>query len=152
MPQKGNVFRNGPRLIPVIWLFIVSTDRGRSIEVSFYTNSQAALNGLGTVEIHSQAVKDCMYSLIQLAEHNSITLKWVRGHQGHKGNERADFLAKAGTEVRLIGPGPTCSLAYRTARRAIKDLLREKHTSYWTKVPGLRQSRMLLANHFGISQ
>ncbi|KAJ8947717.1 hypothetical protein NQ318_017978 [Aromia moschata] len=43
------------------------------------SDSQAALKALGVVEIHSQAVKDYMDSLTQLAEHNSITLKWVRG-------------------------------------------------------------------------
>ncbi|KAJ8937661.1 hypothetical protein NQ318_011345 [Aromia moschata] len=73
-----------------------------------------------------RTTKNCMDSLTQLAEHNSITLKWMRGHQGHEGNERADFLAKKGAEVPLIGPEPTCGLAYRTARKVIKDLLREK--------------------------
>ncbi|KAJ8941751.1 hypothetical protein NQ318_001345 [Aromia moschata] len=64
--------------------------------IQIISDSQAALKALGGVEIHSQAVKDCIDSLIQLAEHNSITLKWVRGHQGHEGNERADFLARKG--------------------------------------------------------
>ncbi|KAJ8939512.1 hypothetical protein NQ318_022229 [Aromia moschata] len=100
-------------------------------------------------EIHSQAVKDCMDSLTQLAEHNSITLKWMRGHQGHEGNERADFLAKKGAEVPRIGPEPTCDLTYRTARRAIKDLLREKHISHWAKVPRLRHSRMFIGEPSG---
>ncbi|KAJ8957382.1 hypothetical protein NQ318_004862 [Aromia moschata] len=35
-------------------------------------------------------------------------------------------------------------LAYWTARRAIKDLLSEKHISHWAKVPGLRQWRMFI--------
>ncbi|KAJ8940947.1 hypothetical protein NQ318_010148 [Aromia moschata] len=69
------------------------------------SDSQAAVKALGAVEIHSQAVKDCMDSLTQLADHNSIPLKWVRGHQGHEGNERADFLSQKGAEVQLIGPG-----------------------------------------------
>ncbi|KAJ8941804.1 hypothetical protein NQ318_015929 [Aromia moschata] len=30
-------------------------------------------------------------------------------------------------------PEPPCGLAYRTARRAIKDLLREKHIAPWDK-------------------
>ncbi|KAJ8950828.1 hypothetical protein NQ318_012692 [Aromia moschata] len=75
--------------------------------IQIISDSQAALKALGAVEIHSEAVKDCMDSLTQLAEHNSITLKWMRGHQGHEGNERGDFIAKKGTEVPLIGPEPT---------------------------------------------
>ncbi|KAJ8941602.1 hypothetical protein NQ318_012948 [Aromia moschata] len=110
--------------------------------IQIISDSQAALKALGAVEIHSRVVKDCMDSLTKLAEHNSITLKWIRGRQGHVGNERADFLAKKGAEVPLIGPEPTCGLAYRTARRVMKDLLREKHISHWAKVPGLRHSRI----------
>ncbi|KAJ8944567.1 hypothetical protein NQ318_015735 [Aromia moschata] len=109
--------------------------------IQIISDSQAAPKALGAVEIHSQVVKDHMDSLTKLAEHNSITLKWMRGHQGHEGNEKADFLAKKGVEVPLIGPEPTCGLAYRTARRVMKDLLREKHISHWAKVPGLRHSR-----------
>ncbi|KAJ8958459.1 hypothetical protein NQ318_002248 [Aromia moschata] len=110
--------------------------------IQIISDSQAALKTLGAVEIHSQVVKDCMDSLTKLAEHNSITLKWMRGHQGHIGNERADIVAKKGAEVPLIGPEPTCGLAYRTARRVMKDLLKEKHISHWAKVPGLRHSRI----------
>ncbi|KAJ8956712.1 hypothetical protein NQ318_014067 [Aromia moschata] len=111
--------------------------------IRIISDSQAALKALGAVQIHSQAVKDCMDSLIQLAEHNSITLEWERRHQSHEGNERADFLAKKGAEVPLREPEPTCGLAYWTARRT-KDLLRDKHISHWAKVPGLRQSRMFI--------
>ncbi|KAJ8958867.1 hypothetical protein NQ318_019634 [Aromia moschata] len=64
--------------------------------IQIISDSQAALKDLGAVEIHSQVVKDWMDSLTKLAEHNSITLKWMRGHQGHVGNEIADFLAKKG--------------------------------------------------------
>ncbi|KAJ8944625.1 hypothetical protein NQ318_017149 [Aromia moschata] len=110
--------------------------------IQIISDSQTALKALGAVEIHSQVVKDCMDSLTKLAEHNSITLKWMRGHQGHVGNERADFLKER--RVPLIGPEPTCGLAYRTARRLMKDLLREKHISHWAKVPGLRHSRMFI--------
>ncbi|KAJ8962674.1 hypothetical protein NQ318_001069 [Aromia moschata] len=80
--------------------------------IQIISDSQAALKALGAVEIHSLAAKDCMDSLTQLAEHNSITLQWVRGHQVHEGNEKAEFLAKKGAEVPLIGPEPTCGLSY----------------------------------------
>ncbi|KAJ8950653.1 hypothetical protein NQ318_010854 [Aromia moschata] len=112
--------------------------------IQIICDSQAALKAPGAVEIHSQAVKDYMDSLTQLAEHNSITLKWMRGHQGHEGNERTDFLAKKGAEVPLIGPEPTCGLAYRTARRAIKDLLREKHISHWVRHSRINQLRWIV--------
>ncbi|KAJ8957917.1 hypothetical protein NQ318_001914 [Aromia moschata] len=89
-----------------------TSTRHRAQQLNIITDNQAALKALKAVKIHSQVVKDCMDSLIQLAEHNSITLNWVRGHEG---NERADFLAKNGGGVTLIGPEP----AYRTVRRAI---------------------------------
>ncbi|KAJ8945508.1 hypothetical protein NQ318_017952 [Aromia moschata] len=49
-----------------------------------------------------------------LTEHNNITFKWVRGHQGHEGDEREDFLANKKGLRSLIGPEPTCGLLYRT--------------------------------------
>ncbi|KAJ8945763.1 hypothetical protein NQ318_022861 [Aromia moschata] len=48
--------------------------------IQIISDRQAALKALGAVEIHSHVVRDCMDSLTQLAEHNSITLKWMRGH------------------------------------------------------------------------
>ena len=37
-------------------------------------------------------------SLIEAAQRHKATFKWVRGHNGHEGNERADALANEGLE------------------------------------------------------
>jgi ribonuclease HI len=40
--------------------------------------------------------------LIQLAEHNTVQLIWVPGHEGIDGNETADQLARKGSENPFI--------------------------------------------------
>ncbi|KAJ8963318.1 hypothetical protein NQ318_018787 [Aromia moschata] len=100
-------------------------DAVTNMRIQIITDSQAALKALEAVEIHSQVAKICMDSLMQLAEHNSITLKCVRGHRGHEGNERADFLAKKGAEP-------------EGHKRPIKT------KTHWAEVPWLRQTWMFI--------
>ena len=40
--------------------------------------------------------KDLWQELLRLSEHHKIKWIWVRGHNGHPENERADFLANEG--------------------------------------------------------
>lgn len=81
---------------------------------------------------------------MELAETNSVTLKWVPGHSGIEGNTKADLLAKKGSEQRLVGPEPSCGIAYETARATVRELLRQQHNSHWSEVFGLRQSRLFI--------
>jgi ribonuclease HI len=46
---------------------------------------------------------------MQLAEHNTVHLKWVPGHESIDGNEISDQLAKLGYECPLAGPEPVCA-------------------------------------------
>ena len=40
------------------------------------------------------AVVQIRTNLRTLLKTNELTFYWIRGHSGHQGNERADFLAK----------------------------------------------------------
>ncbi len=55
----------------------------------------------------NQAVKnaDLWQTLAQLAGRHDIDWRWVRGHAGNAGNERADELANRGVEQVLRGSG-----------------------------------------------
>ena len=42
-------------------------------------------------------VIQCHEALDELAKRNTVYIKWIAAHVGHRGNERADELAKIGT-------------------------------------------------------
>ena len=61
---------------------------------------------LSSCEIRSELVGECIRSLNQLGKDNTLLLIWVPGHQGIKGNEIADELARKGASSALMGPEP----------------------------------------------
>ena len=56
------------------------------------------LNGWKTASKKSVKNKDLWISLDELTQKHIIDWKWVKGHSGHPGNERADQLANEGIE------------------------------------------------------
>lgn len=68
-------------------------------EITFFSDSQAALQALSHHFISSSLVSRCVDSLNVLADKMIVTLKWVKGHIGIRGNEIADKEAKAGTKI-----------------------------------------------------
>jgi ribonuclease HI len=91
----------------------------RRCEIDLYTDSQYVKNGIETW-IHGwkrngwktadrKPVKneDLWRELDTLARQHSIRWHWVRGHNDHPGNERADALANRGVEaIRGAAPAP----------------------------------------------
>ena len=74
-------------------------------EVVVYTDSQYVVNGMtqwrhGWVRKNWKDVKnvELWKTLIAQADRHRATFRWVRGHAGHDGNERADALANEGLE------------------------------------------------------
>jgi ribonuclease HI len=83
----------------------------RHCEINLYTDSQYVKNGIETW-IHGwkrngwktadrKPVKnaDLWHELDALAKQHTIRWHWVRGHNDHPGNERADALANRGVDT-----------------------------------------------------
>ena len=68
-------------------------------EIIFFVDSQAALMAVDKHLIKSGVVKDCVEALELLGGGKRITLRWIKAHVGHPGNEAADEVAKEGTQV-----------------------------------------------------
>ena len=66
---------------------------------------------------------DLWDKLLWLVESRPVTLRWVRGHNGNPGNERADQLAKKGMlgGPRLEDTGYTGRATQGNAQREVLD-------------------------------
>ena len=65
--------------------------------LTIYVDSQAAIKALASTSIKSKTVKDCLDALDNASSFFNIIICWVPGHTNVVGNERADVLAKIGS-------------------------------------------------------
>jgi ribonuclease HI len=59
---------------------------------------------LSNYQINSKLVWDSHQSLVKLAQHNTVQLIRVPGHEDTEGNKNPDQLARLGSESPFIGP------------------------------------------------
>ncbi|KAL7723284.1 hypothetical protein ACLKA6_013326 [Drosophila palustris] len=64
--------------------------RMQAATIFILSESQAALKALQSFKITSKLVDNCLRLLDCLGETNTLTVGWIPGHEGHKGNEIAD--------------------------------------------------------------
>ncbi|XP_067207666.1 uncharacterized protein [Linepithema humile] len=123
-----------------------SVEAGEHIRIC--TDSQTAIKALGTPTITSRLVQECRGVLNELAREREVTVTWVPGHSGIQGNECADQLAKAGSEITMVGPGPALEIPFCLGRGRIKEWLRREHLRHWRveSESKCRQARALMGD------
>ncbi|KAJ8949103.1 hypothetical protein NQ317_006990 [Molorchus minor] len=67
---------------------------GRIIQIC--SESQAAWLAIESSKVKSRLALECKMTLNDLASRNQVTLTWVPGHSGVRGNVKADRLAREG--------------------------------------------------------
>uniref|UniRef100_A0A1I8IXZ7 RNase H domain-containing protein n=1 Tax=Macrostomum lignano TaxID=282301 RepID=A0A1I8IXZ7_9PLAT len=97
----------------------------------FHSDSQAALRALCRSTASSRSVLDCNTQLNGLALGNQVELRWIPGHAGFLGNERADLLAKAGSAGALLGPGPGAPIPASVINSRVKRWADSEHLRRW---------------------
>lgn len=94
----------------------------------------------------SKVVLECKQRLNELGERNKVTVKWVPGHEGILGNEKADMLARLGANKSFIGPEPRFGIAKTTRKRLVCDWLKNQHSKAWTRYEGARHTKIFHRN------
>jgi RNase H len=79
-----------------------------------------------------------------MSQYNVVQLFWVSGHSGVEGNEKADELARMGSDWQFCEPEPFFALPLTVAKSKIKDWVTQSHYQNWRTIPGSKQSKRWL--------
>jgi ribonuclease HI len=118
--------------------------RNKSIRI--FSDSQAAIKALTSVEIKSRVVWDCLQKLLELAMRNRVTMIWLPGHEGFEGNEIADELARRGSANLLFGPEPFCGVPEASVKAILRTRTNNKSLQYWCNTTGCTVAKKFLPN------
>ena len=99
-------------------------------DIVIFTDSLSALQALESGEMDNQEISKLTIACDHLMNRHSInvTLQWIPGHLGIKGNEEADVLAKRGAGQ----PQPEVPVTYDTVCKIIRSNLKEEWLNDWT--------------------
>ena len=61
-------------------------------------DSQATIMAMNSTKVKSKTTNTAIAELNQLGEDNQVLLRWIPAHKGYTGNEKADSLAKNGSD------------------------------------------------------
>ena len=109
--------------------------------LKIFSVSSATLLALKKRKIRSRIVLYTLKNLNRLAERGvKISLVWIKAHVGHVGNERADELAKRGTE---LGDEDIVWVArpFLDLTQSIEDKVRKSWTLRWESYKEARMSK-----------
>ncbi|XP_066907264.1 uncharacterized protein [Halyomorpha halys] len=112
--------------------------------ITIYTDSQAVIYALDNYVTRSKLVVECKANLNSLSLANKVRVQCVPGHKGIKGNERADYLARKGSESAPFTPDPICGIILSHTKRHIKNTAESKAGFLWRNTRGMEQSKMFL--------
>ena len=107
------------------------------------TDSQATTSAIYAASIEAKTTMECVEALAEVNKHIAVEVRWVKGHNGLNGNEKADSLAKQGRmletpEERLL------PLALGEIKKAIDGRRDRRWQERWEARPDCRTSKLFM--------
>ena len=109
---------------------------GYAAGVTFFVDSQAAMQGLRSGRIRSQVVLDTINAVINIGQR--VRFVWVKAHAGAVDNEAVDLLAKAATDLSEIWDTP---IPKQEVKGVVLDSLRAVWNENWNAYTEARMSK-----------
>jgi hypothetical protein len=143
----GYVFIQGPTVLHESWLTLCHTKtifQAKVMAITIYSDSQSALKALSATSITSKMVLECLNTIWAVSNKHELRLEWVKAHNGNKGNEIADSLAKieAKTPCPIQGPGPFHTVPPSFVRNQVYHYSLCLWTHNWIHQQKCRQSKV----------
>ena len=114
--------------------------------IHIYTNSRASLYALNGTSPKSKLALDCIRFLNLLADKNEVTISWVKAHNGNYRNDKADQLAKIGSELQHIGTSPIIPIPKSQIFRIIHEEMTTAHLRHWNALSTCYHTKSLILN------
>ena len=114
----------------------------RDESLDIYCDSRSAILALNSISVSSGLVGETIELLNELAQEvKSLTIRWIRGHQRHIGNDRADLMARRGRD-RLEHPAPDApKIAKAIVKSELDKAAKRLWKVMWNMDPTCRQTK-----------
>ena len=110
--------------------------------LDIYCDSQSAILALNSIFVHSALVDETISLLNELAQEvKCLTIRWVKGHQRHVGNERADRMARRGRDRTGPPARDTPKIAKTTMKSELNTAVNKLWKMMWNMDPSCRQTK-----------
>ena len=113
------------------------------LQIDFLVDSQSSLKALSNPVTISDTVRNTKKVLNNLGQRNTIVLRWIQAHKGHKYNEAADVNANKGRELQEL-PENIPLPSKRSLQVKIENLMRDKWIDYWEQDQPCRQTKYFI--------
>ena len=98
--------------------------------IKFFTDSQAVIKALQQPFNRHRTLISAKKALEALERNNAVTVEWVPGHEGHRGNEVADRLAKRAAEQQGEAGEPLPAPPTHNKQK-IQEWAKQRHEDRW---------------------
>ena len=119
----------------------MSTNKEIPDKTIVYVDNQSTLHSLRGVKQQSEQTQRILVILKELSETTRVSLRWIRGHDNHTGNEAADAEAKLGAQTGEMFRVP-CPSSFIKIK--LKEKLYNSWNNRWSNLNDCRQSRELI--------
>ncbi len=117
------------------------TNNCRHKTVDIYIDSRAAIQAMASYKQTSKLTKEAVLKLNDAGKSNFVTLKWIKAHEGHIGNERADEAAKNGALNVSLETGDAPALSIKIVKNNLKAGFYETWQGRWLSRKDCRQTK-----------